>query len=103
MPYGSCCPASFDSNPLVFKLLSDLKLLEPKEEWGDLAVAVPDFSNSMALDVLMSLRKMQIKHFMMLSESLLGCHFWVLSSNELESNSAFRSKLKEISEACSVV
>lgn len=102
IPYGSCCPASFDNNPLVFKLLSDLRLLELKEEWVDLPMA-PDFSSSMALVVLISLKKMQIKHFMMLSDSLLGCNFWVLSSNGLESDSTFRSKLKEISESCSVV
>ena len=58
-----------------------LKLLVLKEKLADLETGT-DFSSSMALDVLRSLAKMKIKHFMVLSASLFGDHFWVFSSSD---------------------
>ena len=79
IPYGSCCLDSFCIR-LDFKPVSALKLLELKEAFMDLE-AGPNFSNSIALDVLSSLVYMTFKHFKMLSDSLLGCHCWFSSSD----------------------
>jgi hypothetical protein len=79
IPYGSCCLDSFCNKG--FNPVSALKLLELKEGlFIDLKMG-PDFSSSIALDVLSSLVYMTFKHFMMLSDSLLGCHCWFSSSN----------------------
>ena len=61
--------------------MSTLKFLALKEKLADLETG-PDFSSSMALDVLRSLTTMKIKHFMVLSDSLFGDHFWVFSSSD---------------------
>jgi hypothetical protein len=53
-------------------LFSALKLLDIIEEFKDLEIG-PDFSSSIALDVLSNLTYMKFKHFMMFSDSLLGC------------------------------
>lgn len=100
MPYGSCCLEFFCNTMLdfEFKLVSALKLLEVIEECIDLEMG-PAFSSSIALDVLSSLTYMKFKHFIMLSDSLLGCQFWMLSSNRIELDKDFGGRSKEISAA----
>lgn len=85
IPYGSCCLESFCGRGLAFgfKLGSTLKLTELKENWIDLEIG-PDFSSSIVLEVLISLTNMKSKHFMILSDSLLGCHFWLISSGWID-------------------
>lgn len=98
IPYGSCCLDSLCNTRLDFGFdtVSTLKLLELKEECIDLEMG-PDFSNSIALDVLSSLTYMKFKHFMMLSDSLLGCHFRSFSSDRSGSSSDLVGRSKYIS------
>lgn len=60
-------------------MVSSLKLLEVIEEFKDLEMG-PDFSNSIVLVVLSSLTYMKLRHFIISSESLFGCQFWMFSS-----------------------
>lgn len=73
MPYGSWLAVSrcMAWLGLGLKLLSRWMLLQLRDEWEDLLREL-DLSNSVALEVLIILRKTQMRHLMILSESLLG-------------------------------
>lgn len=72
IPYGSCCRESLWNTSPVFELgpVSALKLVE---KFVDRAT-VPDFSSSITLEVRRSLTKMKMRHFIMFSDNLFGCH-----------------------------
>jgi len=75
--YGSCCPVSFWLMRLVFRFtpLSPPKLLDLKKELEDLDIFA-NFSSSDTRDVLINLKKMQRRQFIIFSDNLLGCNFW---------------------------